>query len=150
MKRYFFDKLYMLILYCILIIVTPIIEVRNTYVYYDMFNAVGEENYNKLLRLMLLGITFFVLHGLLRYWITVVRECFVNNLRIKVKNDCIKKILQSDYSSFGEQDVGVYISEFTNDISLLEYKYFQAWYKIIENTEIYHVLIEKLSVNPQL
>lgn len=134
LKRYFFDKLYMLILYCILIIVTPIIEVRNTYVYYDMFNAVGEENYNKLLRLMLLGITFFVLHGLLRYWITVVRECFVNNLRIKVKNDCIKKILQSDYSSFGEQDVGVYISEFTNDISLLEYKYFQAWYKIIENT----------------
>lgn len=134
MTRYFTDRKALLFLFLLLIVAAPVVEVRNTYIYYDMFNAVGEENYDRVLRLMLLGITLFVLHGLLRYWITVLRECLVSNARIKVKNDCINRLFQRSYHAFGQSDVGFYISEFTNDISLLEYQYFQAWFKVIENT----------------
>ena len=121
------------VLYFILVIITPIVEIRNTYVYYDMFNAVGEKNYKKVLFLMFIGILLFILHGLLRYWITVIRQTIISIARKRVKNDYIEKIFQNEYTSFSQSDIGMHISEFTNDVSLLEYKYFQSWLQVIEN-----------------
>lgn len=98
-----------------------------------MFNAVGEKNYKKVLFLMFIGILLFILHGLLRYWITVIRQTIISIARKRVKNDYIEKIFQNEYTSFSQSDIGMHISEFTNDVSLLEYKYFQSWLQVIEN-----------------
>ena len=133
MAKYFLNKSSITVLYFILVIITPIVEIRNTYVYYDMFNAVGEKNYKKVLFLMFIGILLFILHGLLRYWITVIRQTIISIARKRVKNDYIEKIFQNEYTSFSQSDIGMHISEFTNDVSLLEYKYFQSWLQVIEN-----------------
>ena len=125
-KKYLLNNSISTYIYLALILVAPIIEVANTYIYYDMFNAVGSDNLNLVLKLMLKAIVFFVLDGLLRYWISVVRQTIVFKARTKLKEDYLEKLFEKNYSSFSKENVGVHISSFTNDISLLEYKYFQG------------------------
>lgn len=125
-KKYLLNNSISTYIYISLILVAPIIEVANTYIYYDMFNAVGADNLNLVLKLMLKAIVLFILDGLLRYWISVVRQTIVFKARTRLKEDYLEKLFEKNYSSFSKENVGVHISSFTNDISLLEYKYFQG------------------------
>lgn len=131
-KRYLINNTLPTYLFFILIVIAPIVEVANTYIYYDMFNAVGADNLELVLSLMLNAIIFFIVDGLLRYWICVVRQVIISRARTQLKNDCINKLLSEDYSSFSKENVGIHISHFTNDISLVEYKYFQGVLMLIE------------------
>lgn len=125
-KQYILKKKPITILYFILIILAPIVEVTITYTYYAVFDAIGSEKQHLVLELIVKAATLFVLDGLIKYWISVVRQIIVSRARIQIKNDCIKKLFENNYSDFSKENVGTYISDFTNDISLLEYKYIQG------------------------
>lgn len=125
-RKYIITKKPITFLYFILIVLAPIIEVTITYAYYAVFDAIGAEKQNQIMELIVWAAVLFVFDGLLKYWIGIVRQIIVSRARTQIKNDCIQKLFSSDYSSFSKERVGTYISDFTNDISLLEYKYLQG------------------------
>ena len=131
-RKYLLNKSLLTYTYIALIVLAPIIEVANTYIYYDMFSAAGEENMSLVLKLMLKAIALFILDGLLRYWISVNRQTIVSKARMRVKEDYLEKLFEKSFSSFSKENVGVHISSFTNDISLLEYKYYQGVLMLVE------------------
>jgi ABC-type multidrug transport system fused ATPase/permease subunit len=118
--------------YIALILAAPAIEAANTYVYYDMFNAVGSDNLNLVLTLMLKAIICFVIGGLFRYWIGVMRQTIIFKARTQLKEDYLGKLFEQDFSTFSQDNIGVHISSLTNDISLLEYKYFTGTLMLME------------------
>lgn len=131
-KKYLLNKSFLTYGYIALILAAPAIEAANTYVYYDMFNAVGSDNLNLVLTLMLKAIICFVIGGLFRYWIGVMRQTIIFKARTQVKEDYLGKLFEQDFSTFSQDNIGVHISSLTNDISLLEYKYFTGTLMLME------------------
>lgn len=131
-KKYLLNKSFLTYGYIALILAAPAIEAANTYVYYDMFNAVGSDNLNLVLTLMLKAIICFVIGGLFRYWIGVMRQTIIFKARTQLKEDYLGKLFEQDFSTFSQDNIGVHISSLTNDISLLEYKYFTGTLMLME------------------
>lgn len=131
-KKYLLNKSFLTYGYIALILAAPAIEAANTYVYYDMFNAVGSNNLNLVLTLMLKAIICFVIGGLFRYWIGVMRQTIIFKARTQLKEDYLGKLFEQDFSTFSQDNIGVHISSLTNDISLLEYKYFTGTLMLME------------------
>lgn len=131
-KKYLLNKSFLTYGYIALILAAPAIEAANTYVYYDMFNAVGSDNLNLVLTLMLKAIICFVIGGLFRYWIGVMRQTIIFKARTQLKEDYLGKLFEQDFSTFSQDNIGVHISSLTNDISLLEYKYFTGTLMLVE------------------
>lgn len=131
-KKYLLNKSFLTYGYIALILAAPAIEAANTYVYYDMFNAVGSDNLNLVLTLMLKAIICFVIGGLFRYWIGVMRQTIIFKARTQLKEDYLGKLFEQDFSIFSQDNIGVHISSLTNDISLLEYKYFTGTLMLME------------------
>ena len=133
MLKYFFKKPYLLIVYFFLVIVAPIVNVESSYKSAEMMDNATSGDYNAVFQLIVVVFVYFIIHGLLKYFSDIVRAVIIRNSRRSLKNDMFKKLMKTGNSNFSKPDVGTHIAAFSNDISVLEYKYFEPWLQAIES-----------------
>lgn len=133
MQKYFFKKAYLLFAYIIFVIVAPIINVDSSYKSAEMMDNATSGNYTAVFKLLIVVFIYFIAHGLLKYFSDIIRAVIIRNSRESLKNDMFKKLMETGNSAFSQLDVGAHIAAFSNDISILEYKYFEPWLQAIES-----------------
>ena len=133
MLKCFFKKIYLLVAYIILIIVAPIVNVNSSYKSAEMMDNATSGNYDEVFRLLIIVFCYFVVHGLLKFFSDIVRSVIIRNSRELLKNDMFEKVMATSNSSFSQPDIGTHIASFSNDISILEYKYFEPWLQAMES-----------------
>lgn len=133
MLKYFFKNTYLLIAYIFLVIIAPIVNVDSSYKSAEMMDKATSGDYNAVFRLIIVVFIFFIVHGLLKYFSDIVRAVIIRNSREALKNDMFEKLMETGNYSFSQTDAGSHIATFSNDVSILEYKYFEPWLQALES-----------------
>ena len=87
MRKYVFFKSPVIIIYVVLIILAPNASVQCTTNLTKAIDRAQAGNYDKVLELLPLVFLFFVLHGLLLYWIKLSKAHLIRVARKKLKED---------------------------------------------------------------
>lgn len=123
--KYIFKKPFAAIGFIILIIVSPQISVRLTVKLAALIEAAGAgspEIWASLASALLL----FVLSSILSYIENVLVNIIIAGARVSLKEDMFANLANSSCENFGRDYVGTYIAEFTNDITIVEHKFFYS------------------------
>lgn len=131
--RYLTRKWPYLAAYLFLIVITPIVSTGGTFFYGDMMDYVGEGEVSAFFRTLLKFLLFFFLHGGLLFLVQTLRIRIVSFCRRDLKQDMFEKIMHAGNAFFTKPDPGFHIAAFSNDITILETKYFEAWLELIES-----------------
>lgn len=88
-----------------------------------VFDDVKKGNYSGVI--VRLGIMFLWYVGmrLLNYYTELMGVGIINSVRKNIKNDLFRSVMNKRISAFTDRDAGEYISEFTNDITVIENKF---------------------------
>lgn len=119
-------------LYITLVIIVPIVGIQSTYSVYDMFDVAKEGNTHGILVLLIKIFVIYIVHGLLLHWTEITRAGIVRKVRTNLREDMFESIICASNAFFAKQDVGIHIASFSNDISILEYKYFEAGLTLLQ------------------
>ena len=133
MRKYVFFKSPVIIIYVVLIILAPNASVQCTTNLTKAIDRAQAGNYDKVLELLPLVFLFFVLHGLLLYWIKLSKAHLIRVARKKLKEDLFNNVFHINNDQYFENTSGEYIAMFSNDISLLEYKYFNSQLEMLQD-----------------
>ncbi len=84
---------------------------------------------------LLVGVSAWMGKRLLLFLISVVKSRFVNRIRLDLKHDIFQKALGMETANLSNvASVGEYISFFTNDITIIEQRYFSNIIGLITNS----------------
>lgn len=131
--RYFFKRWPSFILYFAAIVTAPVVHMYSTYYTADLTDYATSGQYKSLLSLIWVVFAFFLLHGLCLYVISLVRAYLIRCAREDMKKDMFCHLMTKTNGSFSDNDTGRYIASFSNDISLLEYKFFGPCLDILQS-----------------
>lgn len=131
--KYYFRRFYFLIPYVLLILANPTIEARSNIVSAQMMDDATTGNYNGFLRALGIVLILFVLHGLLLFLVQMLRTRLIRDARESLRRDMFHCTMFSFADVFRDPDTGHQIAAFSNDITILEQRYFDAWLILIEN-----------------
>lgn len=124
-KKIFNYKLFLLLI-LILIVLEPSITSWLVIWLQDLYNNVSlGMPKSEIISLILLGVFVWMIKRVVVYLISIIKSYFICNLKIDIKNEMFKSIFNYNFSNLSRiAKSGEYISIFTNDISLIENKYF--------------------------
>ena len=131
--KYLIKKWPFLSAYIAVIIVAPIVHARCGFVSADMIDYAEAANLQAFLKTLSVFLIYFVAHGVLLFAIQAFRARLVSYCRRDVRKDMLERIIYTDNSFFSKPDTGFHIAAFTNDITILETKYFSTWLETIES-----------------
>lgn len=118
--------------YAALIVLTPQLSMRLTYQTAMLLEAVRTADVDRVLALLLNIFGIFLLCCLLQYWSKLLKRYILACARTSLKADMFRDLVQVSRTFFEENGSGAHITAFSNDISIMEYKYFDA---ILEGAE---------------
>lgn len=130
--KYLAKKWPYLAAYLVLVVITPIVNANGTFLYSDMMDYVGAGEFNAFLKTLWTFLGFFFLHGGLLFLVQTLRIRLISFCRQDLKQDMFEKIMHTGNAFFAKPDPGFHIAAFSNDITILETKYFEAWLELIE------------------
>lgn len=130
--KYLAKNWLLLATYLILIVITPIVSASGTFFYGDMMDYVAVGASSAFFRTLWKFLIFFFLHGGLLFLVQTLRIRLVSFCRRDLKQDMFEKIMRTDNAFFAKPDPGFHIAAFSNDITILETKYFEASLELIE------------------
>ena len=131
--RYFLKRWPCFILYIAAIVTAPIIHTYSAYYTADLTDYATDGQYESLLPQLLVVFAFFLMHGLFLYAISLLRAYLIRRAREALKQDMFCHVMAETNGSFLDNDTGRYIASFSNDISLLEYKFFGPCLDILQS-----------------
>ncbi len=152
LKKLLKYKWYIMIIFA-LIIVEPILNSVLNFWLQRMFNS-AKPGANKMLvlRLLIIGFLLWMLKRVILFVSGVLKARFICNARRDVKHDIFVSILKLDTSNISnDTSSGEYISLFTNDISILESRFYNQVISLISG--IFSIIIMGTSfvaLNPKL
>lgn len=89
----------------------------------DVFTAAEVSDYKRVVELLILMFAWYIFIRLMDYYAELCGVYIVNAIRRDIKNDLFNAVISNNLSAFAERNSGEYISEFTNDITMIETKY---------------------------
>ena len=119
-------RLALLIAFVVFIIVTPLVGTVNGSLNGKIVDAATAGAYSELVRLLPIVFAMFLVHGLCRFFIQSIRARLVCQERRSLKQSMFSGLFRFSHQDFGEEETGVHIATFSNDISILEYRYIEA------------------------
>ena len=151
MWKYAFIKSPVIILYVALIIAAPNASVQATTNMIKAIDEAGAGNFDEVLKILPVVILFFLIHGLLLYWTKLSKAHLIRVARKKLKEDLFSNVLNINNDQYFDNTSGEYIAMFSNDISLLEYKYFNSQLEMLQDISTLITYISALFIlNPIL
>lgn len=96
-------------------------------------NAIFAHNIQKLLYWSGLNLLFWLVYLLSDYLRKFFQEKLVQKICSEIRDTLINGIAQQDYSQFHQRTVEQYISQYTNDIGMIETNYLNNYYSLIAN-----------------
>jgi len=130
------------IAYAALIVLTPQLSVKMTYQTAMLLEAVRISDVDGALALLLQMFGIFLLCCLLQYWSKLLKRYILACARTALKEDMFRNLVQVSRTFFEEKGSGAHITAFSNDISIIEYKYFDA---VLEGAESVLVFVTYFS-----
>ena len=129
---YLLKKPWAVLSYGVLIVFIPRISVRITYQTATLLGAVRTADADQMLSILLKILVLFLVCCLLQYWSGLLKRYILSCARRTLKADLFRNLVQVSRTFFEQQGSGSHITAFSNDISILEYKYFEA---VLEGAE---------------
>lgn len=130
--KYLLKKWYLVIPYFVVVVATPIIHVNGVTITGTMTDAAVAGDYATFWRALMQFLGFFLLHGGLLLLVRVLRTRIISQCRKGLRQDMFEHLMTGDSTSFAQPDSGHHIATFSNDITILETQYFEAWLQMIE------------------
>lgn len=133
-KRLFKYKWYIVII-LVLIIIEPTISSWLNFWVQKLYNTIQVGTARiVIIATLLVGVSVWMGKRLLLFSISVVKSRFVNKIRLDLKHDIFKKALGLETANLSSiASVGEYISFFTNDITIIEQRFFSNIIGLITN-----------------
>lgn len=131
--KYILKKWPLLVAYIVLVFVAPVINVNASYTSGEMMDQATAADYQTFIGTLMIFLGYFILHGALLFFIQTIRIRLVSFCRRDLKQDMFRQVMFTDNTFFSKPDMGFHIAAFSNDITILESKYFEAWLEAIES-----------------
>ncbi|MSC86652.1 ABC transporter ATP-binding protein [Eubacterium sp. am_0171] len=131
--KYFLKRILFLIPYLLLIFLNPTLGAKSNIISAEMMDNAVAGDYAGFSRALLIVLLIFVAHGLLLFLVQALRANLVKYARESLRKDMFRRTMFSFTDIFNDPDVGHRIAAFSNDITILENKYFEAWLSVLEN-----------------
>lgn len=131
--KYLLRKWYLFAIYLIVIIAAPIINANASFTSGEMMDFAAAGDYSAFIQTLTDFLVYFVAHGALLFAIQAIRVRIISFCRCDLKQDMFRQIMSTDNTFFSKPDTGFHIAAFSNDITILETKYFEAWLEAIES-----------------
>ena len=133
LARYYLRKAPLLVPYVAAIILAPMVNVRSSYASASMMDSALDMDLSGFRNYLIIVLVCYVLHGVLLFSAQALRTALVRGVRESLKQDMFDSVMAADDDLVSRPDEGMRIAAFTNDISILEYKYFEAILDALEN-----------------
>ena len=130
---YFLRKAHLLVPYVVAIVAAPLVNVQSSYASASMMDSALGMDLAGFSRLLPVVLGCYVVHGVLLFVAQAIRTMMVRGVREALKQDMFEAVMAADEDVVSRPDGGVRIASFTNDISILEYKYFEAVLDAVES-----------------
>lgn len=151
LTKYFFKKIYLLIPYVLLILLNPVLEARSSIKSAQMMDFATNSNYSAFIHSFLIVLMLFIVHGILLFITHVIRAKLVKHSRESLRKEMFDQTISTSNDLYNNPDTGYHIAAFSNDITILEYKYFDAWLVVLESVIAIGVAVSVLfSLNRKL
>lgn len=131
--KYYLKKWPFLAGYFIAIVLAPIAASACGVASGEMMDFATTGDYSSFLIKLAIYICYFFLHGGLLFIIQAFRARLTNFARRDLRQDMFRNIMNVDNAFFSKPDSGLHIAAFTNDITILETKYFEASLEAVES-----------------
>lgn len=131
--KYILKKWPLLIVFLVVMIVSPLVQVQSGYASGSMLDYAADGDYQMFVNKLLEFLGYFVLSGALLFVNHTLRIKIASLCRKDLKQDMFRQIMSSNNAFFAKPDAGFHIAAFTNDITILESKYFEAWIIIVDS-----------------
>jgi ABC-type multidrug transport system fused ATPase/permease subunit len=99
-----------------------------------LFDAAADGEWTTVVRLFLVLPLVYCAEQVVAYWARVVTAYLVAGSRRDLKSDMFSSILHTNLSTYWKSEPGDYMATFTNDVTILDERYFQAWINSIDYT----------------
>lgn len=96
-------------------------------------NAIFQHDLKKLLYWSGINLSLWLLFLFSDYLQKYSQEKFVQTICIEIRTNLSKDIVAKSYKEFHKNNVGQYISQYTNDVSILETNYLNSLYALLSN-----------------
>ena len=124
--KYLLKKPLVLAAYIILIVLVPNLVVRMTYQTAMLIEGVRRLETEQFISILVQVVGCFLLFFLCHYGLKLCQVSIISEARISVKSELFHEVTGISRDRFSGQSCGEYITTFSNDVSLLEYRYFTA------------------------
>ena len=95
--------------------------------------AVYGTNFKKVILIfVVIFITWLINYSLIFYWTKLLKAFLVSRFRLDTKNEMFHSVMNVSADNFNTMEPGDYIAAFSNDITLLEVRYFQSVLELME------------------
>ena len=130
--KYLIKKWPLLIVYLTVAIAAPIVNANAAYYSGEMMDFAGAGDVNGFFQSLGIFLIYFFAHGGLLFLVQTFRIRLISYCRRDLKQDMFHQIMNTDNAFFSKPDYGYHIAAFSNDITILEGKYFEAWLEAFE------------------
>lgn len=132
---------WMVIIILILIVIEPSINSVLNFWLQRLFNAANPgTDIEIILRLMTIGFLLWLAKRIIIFYTAVFKDYFICSLKEKVRYDAFFNLIDLNIANVvGSHSTGDYISVFTNDIHLIEQRYFEQVVALCSN--LFSILI---------
>lgn len=135
MLKLLFKQTWYIVIILVLIIVEPTLNSLLNFELQNIFNVVTEGiNVSFILRLITIIFFLWIFKRILSYISAVIKARFITNAKQEVKHRLFAKMMHMDTGNLSRiASSGQYISIFTNDMTLLENRYFEQIISLVGN-----------------
>ena len=130
--KYLIKRWPLVAVYLIVTVIAPIVNANAAFVSGEMMDYAGAGDVSSFFHSLGIFVIYFLVHGGLLFLIQSVRIKIISCCRRDLKQDMFRQIMSVDNTFFSKPDSGFHIAAFSNDITILESKYFEAWLEAIE------------------
>ncbi len=149
--KYFLKKWYLVVAYLAVAIATPIIHAKGAFLSGDLLDLAEMGKVQEFFNLLLKFIIFFLAHGVLLFVVQALRTRLVSYCRRDVKRDMFINVMSANNAFFAKPDSGFHIAAFSNDITILESRYFEAFLEFFEGVvSLATILASVFTLNEKL
>lgn len=130
--KYLIKRWPLVVVYLIVTVIAPIVNANAAFISGEMMDYAGAGDVSSFFRSLGTFLIYFFVHGGLLFLIQSIRIKIISCCRRDLKQDMFRQIMSADNAFFSKPDSGFHIAAFSNDITILESKYFEAWLEAIE------------------
>lgn len=130
--KYLLKKWPLLLVYLAVVILFPTVQVYAGIASGEMLDLAVDGQYQPFVHKLLEFLGYFLLSGVLLFMSQAFRAKLISCCRRDLKQDMFAQMMSANNTFFSKPDAGLHIAAFTNDITILEPKYFEAWLMIVE------------------